>query len=91
MACYSPNVCSDPYPEIFCAHPKPANSVQIYPSRCNASDFTKLKKDLTMNKYAMKHSYPTTYRSYDFKINLQWGKYVNDTNCKNQCNCVYLY
>ncbi len=90
MSCYSPNVCTNPVPAVYCPQPKPPNSLNSYPNRCNSSDFTKLKKDLTMNEY-YKNKYPTTFHSYNFKMNLQWGTYVNSTICQDKCKCISLY
>ena len=90
MACFTSDVCTKTYLQNFCPQSKPINSTQS-PNRCNASDYIKLKKDLTMNKHAISHNYPTKYRSYEFRSNLLWGKYVNDTICLRKCNCVFLY
>lgn len=90
MACFTSDICSNTHPKLFCPEPKPSNSSNVSP-RCTSSDYIKLKKNLTMNKYAISKGYQKTYPSYEFKSNLLWGKYVNDTICLNQCNCVFLY
>ena len=100
--CPTHSVCSTLTPEVYCLPPKPPNPNGVYPNRCNASDYTKLKKDLTLvKKVVADHpylktninditKYTSSYPSYYFKMNIQWGTYVYSTICLDKCKCISL-
>jgi len=48
-----------------------------FPTRCNASDYIKVKKDQAMTEKYIRTGYPTTYPHYTFRNDIRWGKTFN--------------